>query len=449
MIEMTFTAAARAMQASLRGSDGIFRGCSTDSRTITAGQLFIAIKGEHFDGHEFIAAARDKGAAAALVSGAVSTDIPTLAVADVRRAMGKLAGVWRKSFSIPVVAVTGSNGKTTVKEMLGSILRIKAPVLTTRGNLNNDIGVPLTLFNLGKEHAYAVIEMGANHPGEIGWLSHITRPTVAVITQCAPAHLEGFGSIEGVAAAKAEIFEGLEKDGIAIINADDNYAGMWRDKTAAYRQISFGMKEAADVSAKSLDASGSIHNRFILNTPDASMEINLPLPGRHNIMNALAATACATGLGIEPGVIRQGLENMQAVRGRLQVIPGQNHSVLIDDTYNANPGSLHAALDVLSGYPGRHWLVLGDMGELGTGSPDLHAAVGKQARRFGVEKLFALGPLSRNAVDQFGDGGRHFESMDMLLDCLHDELEQDVYVLVKGSRAMQMERVVQQLGVDG
>lgn len=449
MIEMSLSAAARAMQAKLQGSDMVFRGCSTDSRTITAGQVFIALKGEHFDGHQFVDMAKRKGAVAALISGKIDIDMPTLRVADVRHAMGKLASTWRESFSIPLVAITGSNGKTTVKEMLGAILRIKAPVLTTRGNLNNEIGVPLTLYGLGKEHAYAVIEMGANHPGEIGRLSHIAQPTVAVITQCAPAHLEGFGTIDGVAAAKAEIFEGLDKDGIAIINADDDYAGLWRKKTAAYRQISFGMREDAEISAIPMSVSASIPNRFTLSTPLGATEISLSLPGRHNIMNAMAAAACAVALDIELAVIRQGLEGMQTVKGRLQVLPGRRHSILIDDTYNANPASLQAALDVLSGFPGRHWLVLGDMGELGTETVALHAAVGEQARKNGVEKLFALGPLSRNSVGHFGEGGRHFESMDAMINQLCHEITGDVCILVKGSRAMQMERVIQQLEVAG
>lgn len=447
MIEMTLSSAAKELQATLLGDDTTFRGCSSDSRAVQAGQLFIAIRGEHFDGHDFIASARDKGAAAALVSSTVNVDIPMLRVTDVRRAMGLLARHWRKLLDLPLVAVTGSNGKTTVKEMLGSILRLKAPVLVTQGNLNNDIGVPLTLYGLGREHACAVIEMGANHPGEIGWLSHIAQPTVAVITQCAPAHLEGFGSVEGVAHAKAEIFEGLCKNGIAIINADDKYAGIWRDKSSTHRQISFGMQQKADLTATSIATDNqSTLNCFTLNTPAGTTDISLQLPGRHNIMNALAAAACATGLDIDLETIRQGLENMRAVRGRLQVLRGLRHSILVDDTYNANPASLQAALDVLSDLPGRRWLVLGDMGELGAETAKLHAEAGAQARETGVEKLFAVGPFSCEAVQRFGPGGFHFASIEALIDQLQQEIDRDVCVLVKGSRAMHMERVIEHLG---
>lgn len=443
---MALTAAARSIGAGLTGRDLEFRGCSTDSRTTVPGELFIAIKGELFDGHDFVETAGQRGACAALVEKEVATQLPLLVVGNTRQAMGKLAHHWRKSFTVPVVAVTGSNGKTTVKEMLVNILSLQAPVLATQGNLNNDIGVPLTLFGFGDEHRFAVIEMGANHPGEILWLSEITQPTVSLITQCAPAHLEGFGTVERVAMAKAEIFSGLDKNGVAVINADDDFAGMWREKTKTFRQISFGLDQGADVTARLITAAAAGDGTdFVLRTPAGEIDISLKLLGRHNVMNALAASACATGLNIGLDVIRQGLQKIRPVKGRLQRKTGINHSTVIDDTYNANPASLTAALNVLKPFAGRHWLALGDMGELGTGAEALHAEAGKIAKRSGMERLFAIGPLSTAAVRTFGDGAKHFTDITRLVAQVRAEITSDVTILVKGSRAMQMERVVRGL----
>jgi UDP-N-acetylmuramoyl-tripeptide--D-alanyl-D-alanine ligase len=446
MITMKLSAAARALSASYLGEDVEFRGCSTDSRNAGPGELFIAIKGERFDGHDFLESARQRGAVAAMVTKSDQQGLPTLVVRDTRRAMGTLAGVWRSGFAIPLIAVTGSNGKTTVKEMLVSILGLKAPVLATKGNLNNDIGVPLTLFGLGEEHRYAVVEMGANHPGEISWLSHIARPTVALITQCAPAHLEGFGSVEGVARAKAEIFDGLDSGGVAVINADDDFAGFWRNKVATFRQISFGLDNPADITARSIKTSRSKGtNNFQLCTPAGVIGIELPLLGQHNIMNAMAATACALALDINPGLIKQGLERMKPVKGRLQVKQGLNSSRIIDDTYNANPVSLAAAMKVVSGFSGRRWLALGDMGELGAEGENLHLEAGNAARENGIEKVFAIGPLSENTVRSFGQGAQHFSSVEKMIEAIKKEIAADVTLLVKGSRSMQMERVVSAL----
>ena len=298
--------------------------------------------------------------------------------------MGQLGKRWRDNFQLPLIAVTGSNGKTTVKEMLASILGREAPVLATSGNLNNDIGVPLTLFSLAQQHRYAVIEMGANNPGEIAWLSHLSSPTVALITQCAPAHLQGFVSVDGVARAKAEIFRGLIKDGIAIINSDDAYAPLWREQAGAYSQISFGMSRDADVFTTDIDADKTTgKHRFNVITPAGEMNITLALPGKHNVMNALAAIACCVALDIPSTSIRAGLEKVQPVAGRLQMKRGINGSRLYDDTYNANPASLKAALTVLGEHPGRRWLVLGDMGELGESAGLLHEQAGEAARLSG------------------------------------------------------------------
>lgn len=443
MISMKLSSAAKLLNATYFGEDVVFRGCSTDSRHLDSGELFIAIKGERFDGHDFLENARQRGAVAAMVTKTNQQDLPTLVVDDTRKAMGKLAATWRSGFDVPLIAVTGSNGKTTVKEMLVSILGLKAPVLATRGNLNNDIGVPLTLFGLGEEHRYAVVEMGANHPGEISWLSHIARPTVAIITQCAPAHLEGFGSVEGVARAKAEIFDGLEPEGIAIINADDDFAELWRNKVIGLRQISFGLKNQSDITARSISPSiDTGMNNFRLCTPSGNIDISLPLLGQHNIMNAMAAAACALALEIELTLVKQGLERMKPVKGRLEMKKGLRGSRIIDDTYNANPVSLTAAIKTAASFSGKHWLALGDMGELGTQSESLHEGAGCIARENGIEKVFAVGPLSENAVRSFGQGAEHFSSVEKMIEAIEKEITADVTLLVKGSRSMQMERVV-------
>ena len=446
MITMNLSRAAKSLGATFQGGDVEFRGCSTDTRTLARDELFIAIKGIHFDGHNFLQSASEGGAAAAMVEKNCRQELPLLIVDDTKRAMGRLAGFWRSEFEIPLIAITGSNGKTTVKEMLVSILGQIAPVLATRGNLNNDIGVPLTLFGLGQEHAYAVIEMGANHPGEIAWLSNLARPTIAVITQCAPAHLEGFESIDGVANAKAEIYDGLDNQGCAIINADDNYAAFWQSRTNNIRQLRFGIKNPADISAQSVQQSiAKGQSDFILKTPGGTIKISLPLPGLHNVMNALAAATCAEALDIDLGVIKKGLEKIRPVKGRLEIKTGLHDSRIIDDTYNANPASLKAALDVLNHFNGQHWLVLGDMGELGIAEEELHCQAGIAAKRSGVNKLFATGPLSRHAVDKFGSGGEYFSSIDDLINHLQLLISHDVTVLVKGSRSMHMEQVVDQL----
>ena len=442
MIRMSLSTAAESLHANFLGQDVEFAGCSTDSRTLKGGELFIALKGEQFDGHDFIPAAREAGARAAMVEKTGQADLPLLVVNDTRQAMGSLAGLWRARFRIPLVAITGSNGKTTVKEMLVSILRLEAPVLATRGNLNNNIGVPLTLFGMGHDHRFAVVEMGANHPGEIGWLSRMARPTVALITQCAPAHLEGFGSVDGVARAKSEIYEGLDREGIAIINADDPYAGFWRQKITGFHQLSFGLEHPADVHAPDITLSGtSGASAFAIHTPIGKIDVSLSLPGRHNVSNALAAAACAIGLRIDPGQIKRGLEHMSPIRGRLELRPGMNNSRLIDDTYNANPASLRVALDVLAGFQGRRWLVLGDMGELGAEAAGLHARAGEMAKASGVERLYAIGPLCAAAVKSFGTGAHHFTEADSLAARLVSDIEPGVTVLIKGSRAMRMEKL--------
>ena len=445
MINMMLSRAAASIHGVLDGEDMHFNGCSTDSRNVRAGELFIALRGTRFDGHEFVDEAKVNGAAAAMVEKVYSDrgKLPLLLVDDPRKAMGMLAGYWRSCFRIPLIAVTGSNGKTTVKEMIASILSRKAPVLSTRGNLNNDIGVPLTLFSLDDHYRYAVIEMGANHPGEIAGLTRIARPSVAVITQCAPAHLEGFGSTDGVARAKAEIFEGLERNGTAIVNADDDHSRLWKEKAGAYRQICFSLHMKTDVYAADITFDAKVNSaRFSLHIDDRETDIQLPLPGEHNVQNALAAAACCSALDFDIETIREGLENTKSIKGRLQLRNGINGARICDDTYNANPASLLAALKTVAGYPGRNWLILGDMGELGDTADTLHYSAGENARALGFEKLFTLGQLSRHAAEGFGSGAEHYSNAEDLIDAVKPGLAEDVNVLVKGSRAMAMERIV-------
>jgi len=444
MISMSLSEAANRLGIKHRNADVRFAGCSIDSRTVQSGNLFIAIRGERFDGHGFVRSAVENGACAVMTESPDADDTtPLLVVKNSRTAMAALAASWRSDFQIPLIAVTGSNGKTTVKEMISSILGLNTSVLATRGNLNNDIGVPLTLFGLGKQHQFGVIEMGANHPGEIAGLSRLVRPDVAVITQCAPAHLEGFGSIEGVATAKSEIYSGLVPEGCAVVNADDEFADYWRGVASAYRQLSFGIAHPADITANDMvfnPESGK--TGFTLTTPAGAVSIMLPLAGRHNVLNALAAVACCTALGLPIDDMKQGLERMTHVHGRMQMKVADSGARVFDDTYNANPASLRAGLQVLTSYPGKHWLILGDMGELGEFSKDLHRQAGEMAREQGVERVYALGRLSRYAVDGFGQGATHFTRMEDLLTSLKPELGADITLLVKGSRFMAMDKVV-------
>jgi UDP-N-acetylmuramoyl-tripeptide--D-alanyl-D-alanine ligase len=431
----------------LTGDDGEFAGVSTDTRSLEAGELFVALEGPNFDGHRFIAAAAERGAAGAVVARAVESTLPVIRVEDTLRALGAMAGAWRESCAPVVVGVTGSSGKTTVKELLAAILSRVDETLVTRGNLNNEIGVPLTLFRLAPDQRYAVIEMGANHAGEIARLAAIARPDVGVITMAGAAHLEGFGDLDGVATAKGELFAALGPDGTAIVNADDAYAELWRRLSAPARVICFGLGPGAEVTARRIEALGEAGpgSRFELVTPDGSVEVELPLPGRHNVMNALAAAAAARAAGAGLGHIRDGLATARGVAGRLVLKTGRRGCRIVDDTYNANPSSVRAALEVLTALPGRPWAVLGDMGELGPDGPALHREIGEQARARGIERLFAIGELSRQTAAGFGEGAVHCDDLDELSERLLPALAADVNLLVKGSRMMRLERLVEAL----
>jgi UDP-N-acetylmuramoyl-tripeptide--D-alanyl-D-alanine ligase len=463
---MQLSEAAAATGARLRGADIAFDSVGTDTRTLAPGALFVALKGERFDGHDFVARARAAGAVAAMVEAAgsmredrgLNERLSLLIVDDTRKALGTLAACWRNRFTMPLVALTGSSGKTTVKEMLAGILReacaVRSPpvdaetcVLATRGNLNNDIGVPLMLLELKSSHRYAVIEMGMNHAGEIRYLARLARPDVALVNNAGHAHLEFLGSDEAIARAKGEIFEELQPQGTAVINADERYAGLWRGLAAGRKQLDFGIENAAAVTATC--SQRYLESEIIVKMPRGEARATLKAPGLHNVRNALAAAAAATALDVAPQAVASGLARFSGVKGRLQKKAGFNGSTLIDDTYNANPESMRAAIAVLAQAPGKRLLVLGDMGELGPEAPRLHADIGAAARAAGIERLFSLGELSAHTARAFGAGARHFPRIEEMLAEIEIALEPEVTMLVKGSRFMQMERVIKAFAPEG
>ncbi len=459
MSMMRLSEAARAIPAELRGEDRAFEAVSTDTRVLTPQALFVAIKGERYDGHDFLDQAADAGAAAAMVEKAglrnedrgLSDRLPMLVVDDTKKSLGSLAAHWRSRFSLPLVALTGSNGKTTVKEMLASILREacsaqssilnpQSPVLATRGNLNNDIGVPLTLLELRPGHHYAIVEMGMNHAGEIRALARLATPDVALVNNAGPAHIAFFASVEAIARAKGEIFEGLKPGGTAVINADDRHAGLWRELAGGRRVVAFGIERPAEVSATY--RLRWLESEIVVKTPLGEAAAVLKAPGVHNVRNALAASAAAVALEVPAPAIARGLARFGGMKGRLQKKAAINGATLIDDSYNANPESAYAAIEVLAQAPGERLLVLGDMGELGAGAAAMHAEVGRFARAKRIGKLFTLGEHSAHAARAFGAGARHFTRIEDLLAEVENALAPGVTVLVKGSRFMQMERVV-------
>ena len=428
----------------LLGEDCEFTGVSTDTRTLQAGALFVALSGPNFDGHDFAAAAAERGAVAALVDRPLSVEVAQVVVADPLAALSAFAREWRRQFQIPVIGVTGSNGKTTTKELIGAILSRLGPTLVTRGNLNNHIGVPLTLLQLNASHRYAVIEMGANHQGEIAHLANIAEPTVGIVTNAGAAHLEGFGSLEGVATGKGELFRALPADGVAVINADDAFASMWREAASAERLLTFGFEQPADFMAHKVqshsDATG-FRIDFDLVTPSGTRAATLNLAGLHNLRNALGAAAAACAAGADLDDVVTGLAAVKSVAGRLELKPAINGAFVVDDSYNANPSSLKAGLDAFRSFTGARWLVLGEMKELGDSSDELHAEVGRYARQAGVERVLAVGERARYAVEAFGEGAEWFTDVDALIQAAQSSLRSGVAVLIKGSRANRLERV--------
>ncbi len=399
-------------------------GVSIDSRSIEPGNLFIALRGPNHDGHQHIQMALERGAAAAVVEHSLDIDIPQIVVADSRIALAELAHHWRQRCATPIVAITGSNGKTTVKEMIASILKQVGQTWATPGNLNNDIGVPLTLLKLEKDDRFAVIEMGANHPGEIDYLTCITRPQVAVITNASEAHLAGFGSLAGVVTSKGEIFNGLDNDGVAIINRDDAHVGAWLSMNLNRRVITFGLGVEADIN---------------------TLPVTLPLLGKHNRLNGCAAIAAVSALQIDDQAIAAGLSGLKPVKGRLQLRRGINGATVIDDSYNANPSSLHVGMKVLSELGGKRLLALGDMGELGDAAQQAHRDAGIEAKNMQIDQFFATGSLSKLAAESFGEGGHFYPEQDALIAALRPLMQRDTTLLVKGSRSSQMERVADAL----
>lgn len=445
---------ARAADGRLHGADHAFASVGIDTRKLAAGAVFFALHGKH-DGHDYVARAAELGAAGAVVERIVAVDLPQIEVADTQFALQQAGAAWRQAFTAPVVGITGSNGKTTVCRMLSAILGQKsptqnlAPVLASAGNFNNHLGVPLTLLGLRKTHNSAVIEMGANHAGEIDSLSRMARPRVGVITNAGDAHLEGFGSRDGVARAKGEIYARLASDGVAVINADDAYAGQWTATAAHCRRLYFSLTDtAAEIHAGdiTIDSTGS---RFRLFMPDGQARVELALPGEHNIRNALAAAAAASALGIMAPRVAAGLASAQPTTGRLQELAGPNGARIVDDSYNANPVSLNVALAWLGKQPGPRWLVLGDMAELGTASTAAHHAAGLRARTEGISRLWATGGETQPTVDSFGAGGVWFATHDPLAaslqQALADSAAKPPIVLVKGSRSARMDCIVERL----
>lgn len=442
---MSLAEAAAATGARVVGDEVRFDGVSTDTRSVAAGELFVAIRGERFDGHDFLAAAKERGAAAALVderrageTPLLRPQLPLLIADDTRLALGRLGRHWRLRFAPALVAITGSNGKTTTKEMLAAILRRHAGesgVLATRGNLNTDIGVPLTLLGLRAGHRYCAVELGMNHPGEIASLAAIACPTVALVNNAQREHLEFMRTVEAVAAENASVFEALPADGVAVLNADDAMADVFRKKAAARRRIEFGLRSGDVVAEYSLRP---LESEIVLRTPAGEARATLAIPGEHNVSNALAAAACAHAAGIPLETIGAGLAAFRPYAGRLQVKKTAAGATLIDDSYNANPDSVRAAIDVLASCPGPTALVLGDMGEVGEQGPEFHAEVGKYAKEKGIDVLLAFGSASGASVVAFGSGARHFEDWNDI----SPSLKEIKTILVKGSRFMRMERVV-------
>ncbi len=431
------------------GVASAFRGVSTDSRSISPGELFVALAGENFDGHQYTGQAQQRGAAAAMVETIQDVPIAQLVVGDAMWAYGQLAQRWRSRFSLPVIALTGSNGKTTVKEMLRAILvahcGLQSQVLATEGNLNNNIGVPQTMLHLGAEHRWAVFEMGMNHLGEIDYLTRLVVPDVTLVIMAGTAHIGELGSRAAIAKAKGEIFAGLRDDGIACINADDQFCEYWCDQIGANNQrriITFGTHADADLRGE-LQSGG-----LTLFSGGDEVQVTLRVAGEHNQRNALAAAAAAIAVGVPLVTVGRGLGQFAGVDGRLRTYAGVNSSTVIDDSYNANPDSMQAAIKVLAEKNGRRLLVLGDMGELGADAAAMHAQIGRDARLAKVDLLYALGENAYGYVENFGEGAKHFQSVDDLLAELLPQLDGNTTVLIKGSRFMKMERVVEKIALD-
>ncbi|HYS50985.1 MAG TPA: UDP-N-acetylmuramoyl-tripeptide--D-alanyl-D-alanine ligase [Burkholderiales bacterium] len=445
---MSLREAATAIGARLVGEDVRFDSVSTDSRTLERGALFIALRGERFDGHQFIGAAKERGAAAAVVedTDASQAELPFLVVENSRLALGRLAAHWRGRFDIPLVAVIGSNGKTTVKEMIAAILREhfgETRALATEGNLNNDIGLPLTLLRLRRNHRAAVVELGVNHPGETATLAAVASPTVALINNAQREHQEFMKGVAEVAREHGAVFAAMRPEGTGVINADDEFSGYWRGLLAGRRIRDFGLEKPAQVGGRHRFT--HFGSEIDLRTPQGATRVELHVDGRHNVLNALAAAACALAADASLEAVARGLAAFRPVGGRMQRRTASSGTKLIDDSYNANPDSVRAAIDVLAAEGGAKVLLLGDMGEVGERGAEFHLEIGHYARERGVDRLLAVGELSSACVAAFGEGARHFATVEALISAAQAELRPSTTILVKGSRFMRMERVVQAL----
>ena len=433
----------------VRGADVEIGSVATDTRKDMRGALFVALKGENFDAHDFVLKAAEQGAVALLVARPVDSMLPQLVCSDTQIALGDLARGLSQGRSARVIGLTGSNGKTTVKTLTRAILARVGETYANPGNRNNEIGLPLALIEQPEDARFAIYEMGAGQPGDIAYLANIARPSIGLVNNVAAAHLERMGSLLGVAETKGAIYDALPADGIAVINADDAFAPLFAQRAGTRRIVRFGLEGTADLRAADvrIDAEGA---RFVLRTPDGEQAVALGLPGRHNLMNALAAASLAYAAGASLPAIAEGLEHAERVPGRQTPHRLRNGALLIDDSYNANPGSVRAAIATLAQGAGEAWLVLGDMRELGSGERHLHAEMGDAARDGGVRRLFTVGPLSENATRAFGPGARHYESQEALVQALRHELAEPedmshVRCLVKGSRGSRMDRIVSAL----
>lgn len=435
----------------LIGDDAPWSALSTDTRRLLPGELFVALRGPNFDGGMFLGAAAAAGAAGALAERAGPDGFPVILVPDALVALQRAAAACRARYTGTVIGVAGSNGKTTCKEMIAAILGERGATLATRGNLNNHIGLPLTVMRLEEHQRHAVIEMGANHPGELAALAALAAPAIGIVTNAGAEHLEGFGSLEGAARAEGELFAALGRDGIAVLNADDEFCGLWRDMTVA-RVVTFGLGAKADFSARDIRTQATAEGFltvFTLLAPAGEARIALHLAGRHNVMNALGAAAAAMAAGATLAEVAAGLARMRPVPGRLVLRAASAGAWLIDDSYNANPSSLEAAIDVLAALEGRRWLVLGDMGELGAHAVEAHIEAGRYARAHGIERLFAVGALAARAARAFGEGGSEHADVVDCAAAVRAGLADDVRVLIKGSRSNRLERVVEALSPEG
>lgn len=431
----------------LHGDDVVVEAVSTDSRTPSPGALFVALRGERHDAHDYVDAARANGARALLVERALPLDLPQVVVADALVALGEIARAVRTRSNARVIGITGSNGKTTVKTLLASILSRHGRTHVNAGNLNNEVGLPLTLLAMPADTEYAVLEMGAGKPGDITYLARIAQPDVSLVNNVAAAHLERMGTLQGVAETKGAIYRALPNDGVAVINADDAFADYFSLLAGTRRTLRFGLLRRADISAN-LELDAGNDGRFRLLAPAGAVEVALPLRGRHNVMNALAAGSLALALGVPLATIKVGLESAPVVDGRLARHTHASGAIVIDDSYNANPGSFAAAIATLAAETGERVLVMGDMAELGADAERLHADIGALAKRSGIQRLRAVGRLSRAAAEAFGGGAQHFAEQAQLIEALRAELRGGVVLLVKGSRSSAMERVVKALHGD-